>query len=341
MRYLNKPLPKAIGVLCLLIIMTCTLVQTARSADKKVMVINSYHAEYQWVAAHNSALKAKLAGKADLSFYHLDTKRIPSSQFKSRVDTVFAAFTKEQPDVVVLTDDYAVMTLGKRISITGTPVVFLGVNGNPRDYLGEMLLTTGVIERPLYKRSIVYIQELLNNSMENCLVLFDDGKTSQAITEYVFHGAKSLQFSSIVTDVSMCKTFPEWKERVLQAKKRGYGFIILGLFHTLRDENGKHVPAELVANWTSKNSPVPFFAFWDFAIGKGKAIGGLVLAGEPQGEIAAEFVLRILAGQKPSTISPATSGQGQLVFSRSELKRWGINPPLRFYSGKESMRFVE
>ena len=56
--------------------------------------------------------------------------------------------------------------------------------------------------------------------------------------------------------------------------KKGYDVILLGLYHTLRDDTGKHVEAEKVLEWTSENTPVPSFAFWDFLLGPRKAIGG-------------------------------------------------------------------
>ncbi len=73
----------------------------------------------------------------------------------------------------------------------------------------------------------------------------------------------------------------------MNAKKEGYGAIILGLYHTLVDDRGRHVDDEQVARWTSKHSPVPVFGFWDFSVGKGLAMGGLTLDSEPQGREAA------------------------------------------------------
>ena len=70
-----------------------------------------------------------------------------------------------------------------------------------------------------------------------------------------------------------------WQEAVLNAKKNGYEAIFIGLYHTLVDDDGKHVSEQTVLEWTSAHSPVPLFCFWEFSVGTGKAIGGLVLDG--------------------------------------------------------------
>ena len=120
--------------LCLFSIL---LVGTAHAQQKKVMVINSYHAEYPWVVAHNTALKNVLEDKVDLSFFDMDTKRFPIDKHKERASLAMAAFETEQPDIVVLTDDNALKTLGNKITLSGTPIVYLGINDNPRKYLGR------------------------------------------------------------------------------------------------------------------------------------------------------------------------------------------------------------
>ena len=75
---------------------------------------------------------------------------------------------------------------------------------------------------------------------------------------------------------------PASEEAVLNAKKNGYEAIFIGLYHTLVDDDGKHVSEQTVLEWTSAHSPVPLFCFWEFSVGKGKAIGGLVLDGRDQ-----------------------------------------------------------
>ena len=90
---------------------------------------------------------------------------------------------------------------------------------------------------------------------------------------------------------------------------------------------GNHVPAEEILAWTAANTPVPPFAFWDFVVGEEKAIGGLVLFGEVQGQEAGKLVKRIFSGESPAKIHPAAAKKGRFYFSESQLAKWNLTLP--------------
>jgi hypothetical protein len=305
------------------------------------MVVNSYHAGHPWVRAHNGALLRELAGKARISCFDLDTKRIPRSQYPEAAERAWQAILAHRPDVVVLTDDNAVRLLGQRIMDKGIPLVFLGLNDNPRKYLGGLEGATGVLERPLYKRSLMYLQDILKPSPKRCLVLFDCGDTSMVIKDTVFRNQAALRLGDTAVDVRFLETFAQWREAILSARQNKYDLVFVGLYHSFCNENGEHIPSDEVLAWSSANSPVPIFGYWDFAVGKGRAVGGLVNSGEPQGEAAAELVLKILAGARPGSLYPVTPKDGQFVFSRYELQRWSILLPAHLLKADEPVRFVD
>lgn len=302
----------------------------AQARHSQVMIINSYSLDFPWVKAHNEGLSYVLGPDVDLSIYYLDTKRLAPSEYQVNVDTAWAAVVKDRPDVVVLTDDNANRLLGKRIMDAGIPVVFLGVSENPRVYLGEMELATGVLERPLFKRSLFYFKDILGSSLQRALILFDTSNTAQAIMKSIFKGKKSHLLANTLVDVVQLETFEEWQEAILTAGSVGNDIVFAGLYQNLKDANGKHVPGETVIRWTSAHSPVPVFGFWDFAVGKGKAVGGLVNSGRNQGEDAARLVQKILTGTPPKDLYPIIGENGNFLFSFHELDRWGIALPYDF-----------
>lgn len=312
-----------LALLCLLLLLPAT----SRAEERKVVVINSYHREHPWVRAHNDALAERLHGRACLEFRYLDTKRTPSDEYMERAGRILSELSADPPAVAVLTDDNAVTLLGRQLMDRHIPVVFLGVNENPRRYLGKMELATGVLERPLYKRSLLFLNEILGPKLNRCLLLFDSSETSRVILDTIFGGRKRMHLGGTDTELALLDTFGQWKERVETAPKQGFDALFVGLYHTLIDDKGNHVDSDAVLEWTSAHSTVPVFAYWDFAVGKGKAVGGLVNSGRPQGEAAASLVLDILAGQSPDALYPVTPKEGQFLFSRSELKRWHITLP--------------
>lgn len=313
---------------------------SAAAAPPLVLVINSYHPSFPWVRLHNSALAKSLGPSVDIRYFHMDTKRLPQQQFQERAELAYEKYQELKPDVVVLTDDNAAQYLGRRITTSGTPVVYLGINGNPRNIFEVGDNATGVLERPLMKRSVLFMQDILPNGLDKCLILFDSGVTAQTVLDTIFRGRTSTRFGHINADIRLVQKYSEWKQLVLSAEKNGYDAIFLGLYQTITDGE-QHVPDEDIARWTSANSTVPVFCFWDFAVGKDKAIGGLVLAGEPQGQVAATFVRRILAGETAATLEPAIAEHGHFLFSYHELDRWNITLPPSLPTRYDSLYFVE
>lgn len=307
----------------------------------KVMFICSYHPDMPWVQEYRKVFVDEMGGKAEFIPFYLDYKRLPKEQSQARAEEAFNLFMETKPDLVVLADDFAVESLGRRINLMGTPVVFLGVNNNPRNYLGDMRLATGVLERPLVKRSIVFIHEMFDNDIGKCLILFDNGKTANLIVNGYFGHKRQMNLSRVWTDIRLVNEFEEWQRLVREAPANGYDIIIVGLYHTLRNRASEHVSDDVVIRWTSEHSRVPIFGIWDFSIGQGKAVGGLVNSATPQGREAAKLALKILQGADPQALAPVTAEGGRFVFSKSELKRWGLSIPNNFYHVGDSVQLVD
>lgn len=293
-----------------------------------ILVIESYHAENPWDASYKSGLKSVLGNRYDLEFFEMDTKRRPPSEYPNRARMAWEVYQRTKPVLVILGDDNALKYLGPELIKTRTPVVYLGINRNPREYnmIGHANIT-GILERPIMKRSIAFIGEIIKPRPFKVLILFDSGRTSKISLLDIFEGKSSLTASGIQMDLKLIGKLDDWKHAVLNAEKEGYDALIVGLFQTITDSSGKHVKADTILEWTSKNTPVPPFCFWDFAVGPDKTVGGLVLFGKTQGEEAGKMALEILSGKSPEKIMPVTGQRGRFLFSRSQLKKWGLTLP--------------
>ncbi|SLM30267.1 ABC-type sugar transport system, ATPase component [Desulfamplus magnetovallimortis] len=307
----------------LLITLLLTIPVSLFAQKESILVIESYHAEYPWDASYIEGLKDILKDGYDLQYFEMDTKRLPASEYDKRAQMAWEKYLELKPSLVILGDDNALKYLGKKFSVTTTPVVYLGINNNPRYYdMARFDNITGVLERPLMKRSIKYIDDFFE--VKKVLILFDSGETSKVVHTEVFSGKERQIFGGIIADIKLIDNFGTWQKSVLEAKNQDYDAIIVGLYHTLVDDAGNHVDANKVLGWTSDNTPVPPFAFWDFTVGKGKAIGGYVLFGKAQGKKAGELALKMLADKNHGRIPPQTADNGQLYFSRSQLEKWGL-----------------
>ena len=71
---------------------------------------------------------------------------------------------------------------------------------------------TGVLERPLMKRSILFFKELLKPEPEKILILFDTGATSRSSVEQVFKGKNSTSIAGIKVDLKLINKLDIWKK---------------------------------------------------------------------------------------------------------------------------------
>ncbi|WP_421867558.1 ABC transporter substrate-binding protein [Motiliproteus sp.] len=299
----------------------------ALAAKPQVLVIQSYHAGYEWQADYSRAIRDSLESLADLEFFEIDSKRLPEERYRAAADLAWQRFQQRRPDLVIIGDDNALQLLGPKLATTDTPVVYLGINNNPRHYLPSRPDNiSGVLERPLLRRSILHLHRLFNGSLKRVLVLFDNGTTSRTVWEEEFASMPSRQVGPVDVRIELLGEFGQWQQTVEQAKAQGFDAIVVGLYHTLVDEQGRHVSDQQVINWSSAASPLPLFAFWEFAVGPQMTIGGLVLDGYSQGTEAATIAREVLEGGELPAI-PQSSGEGRFVFSRSQLQRWQLTLP--------------
>ncbi|WP_165901789.1 ABC transporter substrate-binding protein [Reinekea marinisedimentorum] len=299
----------------------------AYSAERQtILVIQSYHAEYLWDKSYLESLRSSLGAGYDVITFEMDTKRLPESQFAKQADAAWKLYKKLKPDLVVLGDDNALKFLGEKLGRTKTPVVYLGINNDPANYnIADFDNLTGILERPLLKRSISLISEIM--PVNKLLIMFDSGTTAQTVLEQTFENSTTYTLGNVQADIFLMNSFDDWKRAVQQSRNNGYDALIIGLYQTLRDENNNHVSADDVLAWTDENTPIPPFSFWDFSVRSAHSIGGYVLHGEQQGLAAGIMIKSILSGVKPALIYPITADRGGFLFSRSQISRWGIELP--------------
>lgn len=300
---------------------------TSLADKKRILIIESYHSEYPWDASYLQGIREILGNNVQYSNFQMDTKRLPRHVYPERADMAWHKYLKVKPHLVILGDDNALQLLCPRFIQTDTPVVYLGINNNPRFYNATNVKNiTGVLERPLLRRSVLFLRDILEQTPKKVLILLDSGTTSRVVAEE-FKEYKTRKLSNVRVDYRLIGQYGEWKKSVLNLKKNGYDALIIGLYHTIVDDKQNHVKADTIIQWTSDHTPVPIFCFWDFAVGPNKAVGGYVLFGKTMGRMAGKMAREILAGKSPRDIKPVFNNEGRFYFSRTQLKKWGLTLP--------------
>lgn len=308
--------------------------------NKQIVVVESYHKEFKWDAEYRKPIIDKLGRQYQLTFFEMNTKRIPPEDVHAMADKALNLIDKIKPALVILGDDAALEFLGEDLESRSIPAVYLGINKNPRSYFKkEPKYISGILERPLFQRSSYFIKALLPKA-KKVLILFDGDRTSNIIYNDSFMGRSSLVLNNIVFDVKLCSTLDEWKKEITDADKNNYDAVVVGLYQNIKIEKGLFADSDEVISWTNSHANKPLFAFWDFAIGKGKSAGGLVLEGASQGRAAADMAEKILQnpGRLPGSYWPVFLQEGAFVFSRHELVRWNIQLPADI---RKNARFVD
>lgn len=288
---------------------------------ESILIIESYHENFQWDIEYKKGITENLSGTHNFSYFQMDTKRLPKNEHAQMADLAWQKYLSIKPDIVVLGDDNALKYLGPRLKNTNTPVVYLGINNNPRNYeLYQANNITGILERPLLKRSIIYLNKLFEH-VDKVLVLFDASPSSSAAVSMEFKTSNVMKLGGVSVEVDQVTQYSLWQQKVMSAQSQNAAFIIVGLYQTLLDEQGNNVSEEEVIEWTSSHSLVPVFGFWDFSIGENKAIGGLVIEGYQQGYSTAQILNEIIAGKKVINIRPQVAKKGRFIFSKAELAK--------------------
>ncbi|WP_295891083.1 ABC transporter substrate binding protein [uncultured Vibrio sp.] len=299
------------------------------------LVIESYHSEYAWDKSYLKGITSTLNGRVDIDTFQMNTKRLPESEYELMADRAYEHYLRVNPELVILGDDNAFRLMYPRLYNEPVSIVFLGINSNPRTLLNQykgQASITGVLEQPLFVKTMAEIGGLLNDGNKKVRIMFDSGVTSKIAIEFMKSHAQSISKNlDIEIEVLAIATQSEWQDAINSAPEEGVSAIIVGLYHTIVDSNGANVAADQIVNWTNHNSKVPLFGFWDFSIGPGKAAGGVVLFGELQGKQAAELVIRILDGESADSIPIQVGRQGKAIYSIEEMKRWKIAPPKNWH----------
>jgi len=290
-----------------------------------ILVVHSYHAGYGWDEAWQASL-AETLGDHTLHTVYMDTKRLPESKFDARADRAWQTFRERSYDAVVVGDDNALDLLGERIArATDVPVIFLGINANPRGYFSGMRLpanVSGILERPLLGLNVRLVRQFLPDS-QSMLVLLDKGVTGDAAAEQIGNVKAALRDFAVT--IKRTHRFAAWKKAVRRAKANGHDVIAPALYFRQVDPHGEAVPADRVIGWTHEHTPVPLIGFWEFTVGPNKAMAGMVLDGETMGHAAGTMLREALTtGTVPE---PRTVRGGKLLVSRSGVARWDLDIP--------------
>jgi ABC-type uncharacterized transport system substrate-binding protein len=288
--------------------------------SSSILVLHSYHPQYEWVASINKGIRAVLEPlHAEVNYIYMDTKRHTDEAWKRRVGRETLEYiAQHSPDLVIAVDDNAQEYVARHLVNSDRPVVFCGVNSDPDKYGYPAENVTGILERPLWRESLGLLQQVY--PVKRIAVLSSDDPTSEGALHYM----QQLFVDEVISDWLLVSGFDEWKAAVTQLNEK-VDAVGIYMFHTIKtNEASQSLPPGQVMQWTRRHAEIPIIGFFDFTVYEG-ALLGVVEDGEEIGKQAAMYAVDILRGTPFSSLPVIKTERGIGLINRSAARRLDID----------------
>ncbi|BCS94943.1 hypothetical protein DSLASN_05750 [Desulfoluna limicola] len=309
---------------------------SAVADTKRVLILQSYHAEYPWVTDVNQGIRDALeeerfteGDNLTLTTFYMDTKRHTDDAWKqAKAREALALIKSLSPDVIVASDDNAQSLVVRYLKDTSWPVVFTGVNADPRDYgfLDSLEApghnVTGCLERERFQGSIRLLKRVIPDA-SRIAVISDNGPTSRPILRRIKTQATESNLN--ITGIKAASSFEEWKQFVREMQTRADALVVV-TYHVVTNEKGEEVPPGEVLRWTLENNRLPEVGFWKWAVEDGLLLSEAI-SGFQQGYHAGTLAAFILDGQAPREFAVTTPQRGERCINLSRAEALGIAIP--------------
>jgi ABC-type uncharacterized transport system substrate-binding protein len=272
-------------------------------AGKKIVWVDSYHAEYEWSAEIEQGLRDVLDETGvELKIIRMDTKRNDGDAYaQAAALTAKAEIEAFQPDLVIASDDGAQKHLVvPYLKDTDLPVIYCAVNWDASEYGFPASNVTGMIEVDL----VVQMVELLKPYAQGERLAYLSGDTTTDRKVVPIYNERF--FNGEMTGVFV-QTFDEFKEEYVRLQDET-DILYFGNNAGIEGWDDEAAEAFILEN---TKIPTGSRSTW---------MGPFVLItlaklGQEQGEWAAQTALNILDGAPIATIPEAENKQGQLILN--------------------------
>lgn len=304
-----------------------SLSQSKMEQEKHILVLNSYHRGFKWtddtVTSFLETLES-LSPEHKYAFYieYLDWKKYPTQK---NIENMYAnlryKYGSKPIDLIVATDDKALELAidYRQEQLKNIPIVFTGVSQDNFKLLSnDQENITGVIEN-IDLAPTIQIAKLLKPDFNKIYTIHDFTESGIAMNKEVSSTVKSI-------DESLnCIALPPMAVDDIIASVKGLpndSVVLITTFY--RDAQGLIVENSEFASLISKYSNVPVFSLYDFYLGYG-VIGGAVLQGSKQGELAAKLANDYFDDKNLKSLTPVVDPKTEVIVDYNEITKYKVD----------------
>lgn len=272
------------------------------SASRQVLIIQSYHAGLSWTDSVMDGIREALRQKHDevqISAEFLDARRYPGHEHARQIrEVIVAKLQGSAPDLVIAADNAALeFVLAQREQLLArVPIVFCGINNFTPSMIADHRQITGVAEDVSVVETVALALRLHPGTRE-LIVLGRTSVPADKANRDSFAAALPALPTQLKISFWDDLPLPELQARLVGLKEGAVVFLN-GL---LEEESGRQLMYGETTAWVCRHSAAPVYSLWDVFLGYG-IVGGKLISGYRQGQLAGEMARRILLGESADAL---------------------------------------
>jgi len=302
-----------------------SVLATPASAARQVLIIHSYHAGLSWTDSVMDGIREALRQKHDevqISAEFLDARRYPGHEHARQIrEVIVAKLQRLAPDLVIAADNAAlefVLALREQL-LAQVPIVFCGINSFTPSMIADHRQITGVAEDVSVAETVALVLRLHPGTRE-LIVLGRTSVPADKANRDSFAAALPALPTQLKISFWDDLPLPELQARLVGLKEGAVVFLN-GL---LEEESGRQLMYGETTAWVCRHSAAPVYSLWDVYLGYG-IVGGKLISGYRQGQLAGEMARRILLGESADALPVVNAlDANRYIFDFHQLERLSI-----------------
>jgi two-component system, sensor histidine kinase len=274
-----------------------TLHASERPLHKRILLLNSYHADFKGSDDIVSGFKETMHGlipDAEIKIEYLDSKNNSGSEYDHNLlNLMQLKYNNKQFELVVTIDDYAFNIIEKnRDGLFGSsPVVFCGTNNFNFERIKDRPDFAGFNELPSFGETLELIFKL-HPDTKKLIAIYDDSVTGKNSSD-IFREAASKYSPRIEF---LYREGRQVEDIISEVGAHSQNTVVIYFASFMLNTKGERLSSIDALRKISFASKVPIYGGWEFNLGHG-IVGGKLIDLKEHGHAAAKLSAKLLRGE--------------------------------------------
>jgi diguanylate cyclase (GGDEF)-like protein len=297
-------------------------------AGDKVLLLNSYHSQYQWSHENNLGIRQTLSkhiADDDLYIEFMDSRRIIDDEkhILSLVELYRHKYRLVKLDLIISTDDFALDFLLKYRDelFPNVPVVYNGVNFDPSDKLKDHQGYWGILEGQAIEQNLQLITKLHSDTIEEIIVLSDTSSLGRFFSQQVEKIQAKWKNKQVKITLNNDFSFESLLYQVNNSNANKAYFI--AAVH--KDNQDRYFSYRHDIPILTRYSKVPIYGMWGTPLLGLGVVGGFMNDPKLHGSNTAQIAIDILNQGQDQISHQQTQAQFLPKFDDRQLKKFAID----------------